>query len=326
MEPYLFKPVFIEKIWGADNLARLLNKDLPRGKKIGESFEVSRRPNEESVVARGADAGKTLRLLIERDPVALLGPDVCDKSGSHFPLLLKFLDANDVLSVQVHPDDRYAAARGESDTGKEETWYVIEARTDARLFKGLLPDTTPSSFRSLLEKGRLEECLNSFTVKPGDVVHLPAGTVHAIGAGTVLAEIQRNSNITYRVYDWNRIGPDGKPRDLHIEQALDVIDWRHDLPDKNAAVVLQTSPAHHERLVDGDFYLLDSLRGASPFPVPRERNAFRILIVIAGHGDIRFPDDRVPYALGQSFLLPAALDDVELLPDDPTTVLLCHPV
>ena len=326
MQPYLFRPIYIEKIWGADNLTRVLNKRLPAGKRIGESFEISRRPNEESVVARGADAGRTLRWLIERDPVALLGPDVCQKYDSRFPLLLKFLDANDVLSVQVHPTDAYAARKGESDTGKEETWYVIEARDNARLFKGLLPGTTPRTFRSLLAEGRLEECLNAFPVQAGDVVHLPAGTVHAIGAGTVLAEIQRNSNITYRVYDWNRPGPDGKPRPLHLDEALDVIDWQQGSPDKVTPSVIESSPALRQRLVAGDFYLLDSLKGSLPFSVPRERDAFRILVVIAGSGSIRFADGRTPYALGQSFLLPAALDDVEVLPDDPTTVLLCHPV
>jgi len=326
MEPYVFKPIFIEKIWGADNLARVLNKDLPPGKKIGESFEVSRRPKEESVVARGPDAGRTLRMLIDNDPVAVLGADVCRKSGSRFPLLLKFLDANDVLSVQVHPTDHYAAEHGESDTGKEETWYVIEARDNARLFKGLRPGTTPATFRSLLEKGRLEECLDSFSVKPGDVVHLPAGTVHAIGAGIVLAEFQRNSNITYRVYDWNRLGPDGKPRPLHVQEALDVIDWNRDLPRKAIPSTLGASPVLRQRLVDGDFYLLDSFHGSVPFPVPRERRSFRILVLVAGHGAIRFPDGSVPYALGQSFFLPAALEDVELLPEGATTALLCHPV
>ncbi|MFH0964801.1 MAG: type I phosphomannose isomerase catalytic subunit [Planctomycetota bacterium] len=326
MEPLLFEPIFIEKIWGAANLARVLGKSLPPGKRIGESFEVSRRPGEESVVARGPEKGRTLREIIERDPVALLGREVQDRHALRFPLLLKFIDANDTLSVQVHPSDRDVRRFGETDTGKDESWYVVEARPGTRIVKGLRPGTTSADFRVLLAEGRLQDCLRSVDVHAGEVIHLPAGTVHAIGAGLVLVELQRNSNVTYRVFDWNRTGPDGRRRPLHVERAIEVIDWEQQhLPDKVASVVLEEAPVLHRRLVETPYYSLESYSAAVPFVVPRTRDSFRILIMISGCASLRGDSMEVPCSVGDSWLLPGALDALSVIPAQATTVLLAAP-
>lgn len=242
-------------------------------------------------------------------------------------MLFKILDANDVLSVQVHPTDEYAA-RDEAggDTGKEETWYVIEARDNAELIKGLKKGTTREEFARLLKEGRLEECLNAFPVSPGDVVHVPTGTVHAIGAGLMLAEIQRNSNVTYRVYDWGRVGADGKPRSLHVEQAMEVIDWGQDLPDKiTPEVVTDDGGLVRERMFSCDFYEIEGYGGTGVFAVEPGGNAFCTVIVLSGSGHMHYGGDCLNIAKGESYLVPAAMDRVTLDVEDAATVLVVTP-
>jgi len=326
MEPLLFAPVFVEKIWGGRNLERVLGKRLPEGK-IGESFEIACRRDGDTVVCRGGNEGRRLSELVEEDPAGLMGSAVNEKYGGRFPMLLKILDANDVLSVQVHPTDEYAALyEGGGDTGKEETWYVIEARGNAKLIKGLKKGTTREDFARLLSEGHLEECLNTFAVSPGDVVHVPTGTVHAIGAGLMLAEIQRNSNVTYRVYDWGRVGADGSSRSLHIEQAMEVIDWDQDLPDKVAVeVIADDGRLVHERLFCCDFYEIESYRGAGAFAVESGGRAFRMVIVLSGAGRMCCGGRCVNVAKGESYLIPAAMDRLNCDVEDAATVLVVTP-
>jgi len=327
MEPLLFEPIFVEKIWGSRNLERVLGKHPPAGKKIGESFEIACRGDGDSVVAAGADKGRRLSELVARDPEGVMGKAISEKYGGRFPMLLKFLDANDVLSVQVHPTDAYAAAHEPGgDTGKEETWYVIEAREGAQLIKGLKKGTRPEDFRRLLDEGRLEECLNSFPVSAGDVVHLPTGTVHAIGAGLVLAEIQRNSNVTYRVYDWNRVGADSKPRQLHIEQAMEVVDWGQDLPDKVTPDVLEEGPVTRKRLAGCDFYEIESFEGQGEFSIGGDGEAFRMAIVIRGSGRMGYEGGERRFGSGESYLIPGAMEEVTFEAEGGTVVLAAKPL
>jgi mannose-6-phosphate isomerase len=204
-------------------MAERFGKPLPPGKKIGEAWLIADHPQHESVVAEGALAGLSLRQLMQRWPGDLLGNAKPTKFG-RFPLLLKLLDAAENLSVQVHPDDAIAEQLGEPDIGKTEAWHILDADDGAVLYCGFDTPMDRAQFRSRAESGEIVRDLHALHPKPGDDVFVPAGTVHAIGAGVLLAEIQQNSDLTYRIYDWGRTDAEGKPRALHLEKAVRAMD------------------------------------------------------------------------------------------------------
>ncbi len=217
-EPFFFKPLMFERVWGGNNLEALYGKAIPPGKIIGESWEICDRAEAQSVVSGGDFEGWTLRRLLEGYPREILG----DFAGApRFPLLVKYVDADDRLSVQVHPDD--AGALRFDDLGKSECWVVVHAEPGAQVVRGLKTGTTRAMFERAVAENRVEECLHFFEAKVGDVIALPPGLVHAIGKGLVVAEVQQNSDLTLRIYDYNRMGLDGKPRQLHVAEALDAI-------------------------------------------------------------------------------------------------------
>jgi len=211
------KPVCKNIIWGGKRLAEEYGKSCGENKKIAESWELAAHKNGSNIIENGEYAGKSLEKLFKLNK-SIVAPGY---NADKFPLLIKFIDAEQDLSVQVHPDDDYAGKfAGES--GKTEMWYIIDAKPGAKIIYGLNGDYTREDLINLINGGRFEECLNYIDVKPGDVYFIPAGLVHAIGAGILIAEIQQNSDTTYRFYDYNRLGDDFKPRELHINQALDV--------------------------------------------------------------------------------------------------------
>jgi mannose-6-phosphate isomerase len=219
--PFVFTPIFKERVWGGRNIERLYGKSLPPNQVIGESWEITDRPEGVSVIANGPLAGKTLRWLMEHHAGELLG---ADRAGvKTFPLLVKILDAQDKLSLQVHPP----AARAQELKGapKTEMWFIADATPAADLFVGLKRGVTRGDFERKVRDGTVAECFHHLPVKAGDTMFLPSGRVHAIGAGNVIFEIQQNSDTTYRVFDWNRMGLDGKPREMHVEQSLASIDF-----------------------------------------------------------------------------------------------------
>jgi len=216
--PMLIKPRFDERIWGGDLLATRLGKDVPRDKLIGESWEIY----EDNTVLNGEYAGQTigqLRAVMGHELTGRVDPDQL------FPLLTKFIDAHDVLSVQVHPDDHFAQKLEHQRHGKTECWYVLWAEPGSVLTYGFSRDTSPDEYTALVQRGELDRVLRSLPVKSGDVVYIPAGTVHAIGAGIVVYELQQTSDVTYRIYDWNRRDAAGQTRQLHIDQARQVLDY-----------------------------------------------------------------------------------------------------
>ena len=218
--PLKFKPIYKQVIWGGSRLHDYLGKPaVPE--KTGESWEISGVSGDVSVVAEGFLKGNTLEELIEVYMGDLVGDMVYDAFGTEFPILVKFIDANDNLSVQVHPDDEYAAEY-HGKKGKTEMWYIVHAEKDASLISGFNRDVDEKKFMDHLKGGKLAEILNTVAVEKGDVFFLPAKRVHAIGSGIVLAEIQQTSDLTYRIYDWERVGADGKPRELHLDHALEV--------------------------------------------------------------------------------------------------------
>lgn len=218
--PFVFQPIFKERVWGGRNMERLYGKNLPAHQVIGESWEITDRPEGVSVIANGALAGKTLHWLIENRAEELLG---AGRDAKRFPLLVKILDAQDRLSLQVHPPA--AVAKELNGEPKTEMWFIADATPEAVVFVGLRRGVTRADFERSVRDGSVAECFHRIPVRAGDALFLPGGRAHGIGAGNVMFEIQQNSDTTYRVFDWNRVGLDGKPRQLHIEQSLASIDF-----------------------------------------------------------------------------------------------------
>lgn len=221
---FKFTPIFKTLVWGGDKIAALKGIETDQ-RNIGESWEISAVPGNESVVAEGPFEGRTITQLCETFKEKLLGTEVYRNTGTEFPLLIKFIDAKSDLSIQVHPDDTLAAARHNGSKGKTEMWYVVGADEGAHLMSGLSKSISKDEYVRRVSDGTITEVLSDHRVAPGDVFFIPAGRIHAIGTGCLIAEIQQTSNITYRIYDYGRMGLDGKPRELHTELAVDAIDF-----------------------------------------------------------------------------------------------------
>ena len=224
--PLTFQPIFQERVWGGCNLESLFGKSLPAGKRIGESWEISDRPEASSLIANGPLAGLSLRWLMEEHADELLG-DVPDRNG-RFPWLAKLLDAEADLSVQVHPPTEIAPMLGGE--SKTEAWYIAHAAANARIIAGLPENMNRAAFTERLGQPGFADCLHELPAEANKALFIPSGRLHALGAGTVVFEIQENSDTTYRVYDWDRTGLDGQPRDLHVERALESIDFSDTTP------------------------------------------------------------------------------------------------
>jgi mannose-6-phosphate isomerase len=316
--PLKFKGIYKDKIWGGQKLRTELGKDFGKLKNCGESWEISGVQGDISVVANGFLAGNTLEEIVETYLGDLVGDKVYDKFGIEFPLLIKFIDANDDLSIQVHPNDEIAEERHES-YGKTEMWYVLQAEEGAELISGFSRKIDCATYLNYLEKGKLTEILNSEEVKQGDVFFMPAGRVHAIGAGILLAEIQQTSDITYRIFDYNRLGDDGQPRQLHTDEALDVIDYNYYddykspyeiIPNKTTNIVecnyFKTNILTFNQTVSKDYNLLDS---------------FVIYICLEGNFKIVSEGETVEVKKGETVLLPAVLKNVDLEPGELAKIL-----
>ncbi|HEY1686718.1 MAG TPA: type I phosphomannose isomerase catalytic subunit [Tepidisphaeraceae bacterium] len=317
MYPLKFKPRLVEKIWGGRKLQSVLKKDLPVEKPIGESWELYDFPpgvisGEEgwvsSVVANGPLAGKTLHELSEQFGAELMG-DVQLNAQGQFPLLIKFLDAREDLSVQVHPPAEYAAAHPGAYL-KTEAWYVMQSDPGARIYKGVQTGVNREHFHESLKAGEMERDLVSIPVKEGDCHFLPSGTVHALGAGILAAEVQTPSDTTFRVFDFNRIDrTTGKPRTLHIEQALECIDF-------SGRVVAQ--PRSHvagywttvTRLVTSEFFKIEKVRFVEGFEEALPYDQPVIWMMLEGELELRVTDQREPVRVkkGETVLLPAKMD------------------
>lgn len=220
---YKFKPILKSLVWGGDKIAAYKGISTSQHT-IGESWELSGMPGSESVVAEGVDAGKRLPALIRRDKGELVGERIFARFGDHFPLLIKFIDAREDLSLQVHPNEEIARQRHHS-SGKSEMWYVVETEPEAHICSGFRKELAPENYAEAVKDGSILKCVADYQVQAGDLFYIPAGRIHTIGAGTLLVEIQQSSSITYRIFDYNRIGLDGHPRELHTEWAREALDF-----------------------------------------------------------------------------------------------------
>ncbi len=292
--PLKFKPIHKEIIWGGHKLVNILEKDFPKDKKIGESWELVDLPNDKSQIENGDLTGKTISEVLQKYPQQILGKQYTPP----FCLLIKFIDATDFLSVQVHPDNEAVKKLGAGSL-KTECWYIIDAERDACIYKGLKKGTTREQFEKSIKDGSCADLLNKVPVKTGECHFLPAGTVHAIGAGLLVAEIQTPSDTTYRVFDWNRL-QNGKPRQLHIEQALESIHFGQDAD--------KLSVKSSGRLVDCEYFKVDKITAAANSASNISRG-MKVLMIINGKGEIIAANTKpVDFSKGETILLPAEFE------------------
>lgn len=312
MYPLKFKPVYKDYPWGNTRLPSMLGREEPEGI-YAESWEVSTHPDGESIVVNGALSGKTLSAVLAEDPVGLMGTRV---DGTEFPLLIKLIDAAKPLSVQVHPNNGNAeSVQGEP---KTEMWYFLNDEP-ARIFCGLKPGSTREYFITAIEQESFEEILRAVPAEKGGAAFVPGGRVHAIDTGCLILEIQQNSNTTYRVYDWGRMGNDGKPREMHVEKALQVIDFN----DEEDPICSPVAISSQERnICTSDFFILDELHVDGGLKQEADGSSFHALFSADGAFKIEYGDGVIePVAKGESVLIPSVLGQYTIHSDEKITVL-----
>ncbi|WP_321299704.1 type I phosphomannose isomerase catalytic subunit [Marinifilum fragile] len=317
--PLKFQPILKDKIWGGNKLKTVLNKDFAPLPNAGESWEISGVEGDISVVSNGNLAGNNLEELIEIYMGDLVGDKVYDQFGMEFPLLIKFIDANDVLSIQVHPDDELSKERHNA-FGKTEMWYVIEADKGSELIVGFNQEVDKAKYVAKLEEGKLEEILNNEPVKKGSCFFIPAGRVHAIGKGILLAEIQQTSDVTYRMYDWNRTDDQGNPRELHTELAVDAIDYSFE---KKYRTDYETEINKTTELVRCPYFTTNTLEFDKQIEKDYSQlDSFVIYMCLDGNFTIESEDGiTTEVTKGETVLIPAALENVILFPKGKTEIL-----
>lgn len=316
-----FHDIYKSPIWGGSKIASFKDKQIDL-ETLGESWEISAVEGDVSVVANGSDAGMSLDNLVARYGARLMGKHVSDYFGTTFPLLIKFIDAHDNLSIQVHPDDTLARNRHNA-FGKTEMWYVIDAEPGAGLYSGLAHSITPEEYMQHVADNTIMDVLQFHSVKPGDVFYLPSGRIHAIGRGVFIAEIQQTSNITYRIFDYNRVDSDGKPRELHTEYAREAIDYNYYgnvkseyEPKRNEAVELVDCPYFTTTLLD-----LDA-------PCNRPVAVYDSFVAyVCMQGSVRIVANNgtwVDLVQGETCLVPAEIISVEITPTPDVKLLECY--
>lgn len=314
MYPLKFRPIFKERIWGGGKLREVFGKDLPANTKIGESWELADLPNDKSVISNGLLAGQTLRSVLRKYPKEITGDE---NFSPPFPLLIKLLDARQVLSVQVHPDSETCLRTGAGDP-KTECWYILSADPGAVIYKGLKQGVTRQRFAEAIKAGNVEELLEKVEVEAGQCHFLPAGTAHAIGAGLLIAEIQLPSDTTYRVFDWNRVDATGRGRPLHINQALESI---HFDPSGDNLSVTTTG-----RLVDCRYFKIDKKCQKKGDRVTFSSGKMATLIILSGQGIISDDDQsQTSFKPADTLLIPASFDGQMLFEAD-TEYLSVNPM
>jgi mannose-6-phosphate isomerase len=312
--PLRFEPIYQYRLWGGRRLSDLLSAPLPGNGPIGEAWVLSDRDDHQSIVADGPLKGQTISQLMKQFPEQLLGAS--GRRYKRFPLLLKFLDAHDMLSVQVHPSDVHADLLPKGETGKTEAWVVLESQPESRIYAGLKIGTIAT-----FKNGTIEYNLASFTPKPGDGVFLPAGTVHALGGNVVVFEVQENSDVTFRLYDWGHIdAKTGKPRALQFDKALACIDFSQVAIGPVLSEPESAIPIMRERLFNCEHFCLWRLRGESSFMVDAAEKP-RVLVCLAGSGQLEY--DGANYAMGKGdmLLLPAVVGACDFSPHDAVNLL-----
>jgi mannose-6-phosphate isomerase len=317
--PLRFDPIFQYRLWGGRRLANLTTAPLPGADPIGEAWILSDRADHQSLIANGPLAGQRIEQVFKQFRKQLMGK--LSSRIDRFPLLLKFLDAHEMLSVQVHPSDAQAELIPAGDAAKTEAWVVIEAANGSHIYAGLKPGTTADSLRDSLKNGNIADHLVNIVPKPGDAVFIPAGTVHTLGGGVVVFEVQQNSDATFRLYDWDRVDPKTKtPRPLQVDQAFGCIEFGKSDSGLVAACVETSVPVERERLFDCPAFILWRLLGQDRFTVGATEEP-RVLVCLEGSGQVMH--ESTPYAVGTGdvWLLPAVVGECAFQPRGEITLL-----
>ena len=321
MQVLKFEPILKTIVWGGEKIAPYKGIETEQ-KHIGESWELSGVAGNESVVSEGPLKGRTITELVKEYKEELVGKHVYDNTGDEFPLLIKFIDALSDLSIQVHPNDELAAKRHNGSKGKTEMWYVVAAEPGAHLLAGLTKSIPPDEYARMVEDGTITDVLARHEVHPGDVFFLPAGRIHAICGGCFIAEIQQTSNITYRIWDYGRLGLDGKPREVHTELAKDAIDYKV-YPDYRTQYI----PAENEEveLVSCPYFTTSVYDLTLPFARNlSEIDSFVVVMCLEGEGCLEVDGVETEIRQGETVLIPTAADDLCLVPDGSMKVLTSY--
>ena len=315
--PLCFKPIYRDYIWGGDRIIRTYGRNEPPGI-YAESWEISDRDDGMSLVRNGPLAGRSLRELVRMGGADLLGTRV---RSPVFPLLIKLIDSRERLSVQVHPNDETARRYGGE--AKTEMWYMLDAAPDAGVFAGLKAGTDETAFNRAMETKRFREILNRVPVKAGDAIFIPGGRVHAIDAGCLILEVQQNSNTTYRIYDWDRVGNDGQPRPLHLAEARQVIDWTDAAGAKaHPRRIEKTGLNERWEILESPYFRLERLVLAEPWTARGDGSTFQVLFVATGRVRVEAGGGIEVLEPGTSCLLPAALRECVIRPVNSTAEVL----
>jgi len=316
--PLKFEPILKETIWGGTSLVNRYNKNGNPDLKYGESWELSAVAGNLSIASNGFLAGNNIEELIEVYMGDITGDAVFDRYGNEFPLLIKIIEAKTDLSIQVHPGNELARKRHNA-YGKTEMWYILESERDAKIYSGFREPVTKEIYLKSVERGELAGLMNADNAAPGDVFFTPSGRIHAIGAGNLLVEIQQTSDITYRIFDWNRTGPDGKPRELHTDLAVDAIDYNAAGSNKITNI---PAPNKTGNLVKCEFFITNIINLTGR--MSKDYNlidSFVIYICTEGEFLIRWDGNSEPVIRGETVLLPAMIKDVVLEPSPRATLL-----
>lgn len=307
--PLKFNTIFKDKIWGGEKIKTYLNKDFGNLPNCGETWEISAVKGNVSAVANGALAGKDLASLIREHQQELVGKKVYERFGNEFPLLIKFIDANEDLSIQVHPNDELAKTRHNS-FGKTEMWYVLQADKGATLISGFSKEVDEAGYVSKLNSGEINDILNKETVTAGDIFFLPAGRVHTIGKGLLIAEIQQTSDITYRIYDFDRVDDKGQKRELHTEEALAAIDYK---VYENYKTEYKKATNQLNEAVSCEYFTTNVIELTDNLKRDYSKlDSFKILICVEGSFSLNLGEEEISLNLGECVLIPATISQVML--------------
>lgn len=317
MPPLRFRPILKRIRWGGRRLGTVLGKPLGDGADYAESWEISDHWADQSVAVGGPYDGWTLQRLVRENPEALFGRHA---PLAQFPLLVKFLDASDRLSLQVHPNDEQARRYNPRENGKTEAWVILDAPPGNRLYAGLKSGVDREGLQAHLAEGRVEECVHSFAVAPGDCVFIPAGTVHAIGEGILLAEIQQSSDLTFRLHDWGRVGQDGRPRPLHVEESLACIDFDRGPVSPVEPRVLREGNPRQEELVRCPYFIIRRYAGTAAVAIRGERE-FHILMMLRGSAEVSCGEFSDSLQTGETLLVPADSSEIRIAPREEMALL-----
>jgi mannose-6-phosphate isomerase len=322
--PLRFNPFLRPMVWGGRRLGDVLGKPLAPGTRYGESWEISDHPLHRSIAASCPWTGRSLRQLMENEGPRLLG----HAAALHqvFPWLIKFLNANDWLSVQVHPDETAVRTLLPGEGSKTEAWFVIDAAAGSRIYAGLLPGADETRLRAAVRDGTVADCLHNFAPQPGDCIFLPAGTVHAVGGGVLIAEIQQTSDATFRLFDWNRTDSQGKGRPLHVEEAIQSIHW-----DSGPVAPVHVDAFADSRVNKGNetqslvrcpYFALDYVQNSKPYSWGGN-GRLQAALILQGAGTLHVKGTNENLSRGQTWLLPATMPELECRPRGVLKTLLC---